>query len=321
MVSRRALIPRLALLGAAGGALWLVRDRLPWLGPDIRFARGKPTTWLPVVGDGVLLEVDVQVNGTAVRAVIDSGAQVSAVDAALAQRLKLPRTTALPFLAYGVSGDPALTHTVALDLAVPGFSASGVRAATLDLHGLSGVGGRDFAMLIGHDILSRMVVEANMPARQVRLLPPGAYQPPRDGLTVPIQMRHGAPLVAVRVEGGPAVRVLLDTGASNLLALSSATARRIGLAAADRQLGAAASVGVGGVSINRQVRVRTLDLGALTVRDAPVQIYAPSQAAKEGLLGSGFLRGYRYALDLPGRQLVIIPPTPLVVPAPRRMLR
>ena len=318
MISRRALIPRLALLGAAGGALWLVRDRLPWLGPEVAFAGGTPTPWLPITGGGGLLEVDVRVNGTPVRAVIDSGAQVSAIDSGLAQRLELPRTTALPFLAYGVSGRPKVTHTVALDLNVPGFNASGVRAATLDIASLSGLSGRDFALLIGRDILSRTVVEADLPGRRLRLLPPGGYQPPRDALAVPIQMRQGAPLVEVRIEDGPAVQVLLDTGASNLLALSAATARRSGLAMVGRDLGGAPSVGLGGVSLNRQVRVRTLRVGDLVVRDTPVQIYEPAQAATAGLLGSGFLRGYRYALDLPGRRLVITPPTPLVVPAPYR---
>ena len=319
MISRRALIPRLALLGAAGGTLWLVRDRLPWQGPDVAFAGRKPTPWLAITGE--LLEVDVQVNGTTVRAVIDSGAQVSAIDGALAKRLRLPRTTALPFLAYGVSGSPAITHTVALDLTVPGFSASGVRAATLDLRRLSGIGGRDFAMLIGRDVLNRIVVEADMPGRRLRLLPPGVYQPPRDALTVPIQIRQGAPLVEVRIEDGPAVQVLLDTGASNLLALSTATVRRSGLTMAEGEMDSAPSVGLGGVSLNRQVRARTLRVGGMVVRDTPVQVYEPAQAATAGLLGSGFLQGYRYALDLPGRRLVITPPTPLVVPALHRMLR
>lgn len=320
MISRRALIPRLALLGAAGGTLWLVRDRLPWLGPDIAFAGGKPTPWLPITSGAELPEVDVAVNGTTVRAMIDSGAQVSAIDAALAKRLRLKRTTALPFLAYGVSGNPAITHTVALDLSVPGFRASSVRAATLGLRELSGIGGRDFAMLIGRDVLSQIVVEADMPGQRLRLLPPGVYQPPRDALTIPIQIRQGAPLVEVRIEDGPAVQVLLDTGASNLLALSADTARRSGLAMVGRDLGGTPSVGLGGVSLNRQVRVRTLRVGDLVVREAAVQIYQPAQAATAGLLGSGLLRGYRYALDLPGRRLVITPPTPMVVPARPRSL-
>lgn len=320
MISRRALIPRLALLGAAGGALWLVRDRLPWLGPEIAFADGKPTPWLPLPGDGGLLEVDVQVNGTRVRAVVDSGAQVSAIDRGLAQRLKLPRTATLPFLAYGVSGSPAVTHTVMLALSVPGFDASNVRAATLDLHRLSGAGGRDFAMLIGRDVLSRVVIEADMPGRRLRFLPPGVFSPPRDGLTAPLHLHRGAPLVDIRVGDGPAVQVLLDTGASNLLALSTSTARRSGLEARP-DLGAAPSVGVGGVSLNRQVHVQTLRVGPLVVRDARVQVYDPAQVSTEGLLGSGFLSGYRYALDLPGRRLVITPPTPLVVPPRRRMVR
>ena len=316
MLSRRALLSRLAVLAATGGAVWLVRDRLPWLGPKITFAGDQPTPWLPVVGEGVLLEVEVRVNGREVRAVIDSGAQFSAIDSALAQHLQLPRTTALPFLAYGVSGAPSVTHTVALDLALPGLAAPGLRAATLDIQELSGITGRDFALLIGRDLLSRAVMEVDMSQRRLRLLPPETYTPPRDALMIPLQMRQGAPMAEVRIEDGQPIQVLIDTGANSVLALSSDAAQRAGLLAAERELGAARSVGLGGVALNRRVRVKRLRIGSLSLQGVPVLVYeaAHHAPAPEGLLGSGFLRRYRYALDLPGRRLSLTPPTPMIVP-------
>jgi predicted aspartyl protease len=318
VITRRALVPRLALLTAGGGAVWLVRDRLPWLGPRVAFANGRETAWLPLSGHGGLIEVAAVVNGTAIRAVIDSGAEFSAIDRGLAGRLGLPRTTALPLLAYGVSGQPDLTHTVKLDFAVPGLEAPGLHAAALDLARLSSVTGRDFSMLVGRDVLSRLVVEADLPGDRVRFLAPGLYRPPPDALTLALRRRGGAPVVAVRVEDAAPVDVMVDTGATGLLALSAAAARDAGLVAPGRAIAAARSVSLGGLSLDRVAVARTVQIAGLTLRNVGVQIYTPGRnsPAPAGLLGAGFLRRFRIALDLGESRLHLIRPGLRLVPAP-----
>lgn len=311
MISRRALIPRLALLTTAGAGLWLVRDRLPWLGPNITFADGKVTPWLPLVGRGVLLEVDATLNGAPVRALIDSGAQVSAVDSGLAARLALPRTTALPFLAYGVTGGPKVTHTVRLDLALPGLTITNLRAASLDLAGLADASGREFDILVGRDILSKVVLDVDPATHRVRLTSPTAYALPRGAVSIPLRMRQGAPHIVVIIEGAPTVEALVDTGAHSILALTTAAARETGLLAAGREQTETPSIGLGGVVVNRRARARSVRIAGLDLGETEVLIYRPGKQtpAPAGLIGSGFLRRYRYALDLPARRLILAPPT------------
>jgi predicted aspartyl protease len=323
MTSRRAFLTRAALLATGGAALWLVRDRLPWPPLELSFADGRATPWMPLLGRGGLIEVDVAVNGTPIRAMIDSGAQFSAIDRALAEALDLPPILAAPLLAYGVSGDPALAHTVRLDLAMPGLAIPGLRAAALDLADLLAVTKRSFRLLIGRDVLRRAVVEADFPLRRARLLAPGAYRAPRDAIAVPLRMDRGEPLAIVQVEAAAPVEVLVDTGASGLLALSSQAAEQVGLLAPGRPAETAHSVSLGGLSVDRVTRARTVRIGGLTLSDVPVQVYSPAAHAPalSGLLGAGLFRRFRMALDLGEGRLFLVPPTPMVTALPSEQRR
>lgn len=316
--TRRGLLVRLGLLATAGGALFMVRDRLPWPPLEPRFVNGRDTPWQALPERGGLIEIPVTANGVPVRAVVDSGAQFSAIDRALAQRLDLPRTVAAPILAYGVSGGPSLTHTVRVDLALPGLAIPSLRAAALDLAAISAVTGRDFQLLIGRDVLRRLVVEADFPRRRARFLAREAFRPAHDAIAIPLRTKGGAPVVAVHIEDAPALDVLVDTGASGVLALSAAAAAQAGLLAPGRRVSSAHSVSLGGLSLDRLVTVRTIRLGEMTLHGADVQIYSPAEGAPapSGLLGAGLFRRFRMALDLGGDRLVLARSGLIVVPMP-----
>lgn len=320
MISRRGLI---AGVVAAGGALFLVRDRLPWPPLIPRFANGRDTPWQALPARGGLIEIPAAVNGAPIRAVVDSGAQFSAVDRTLAERLDLPRTMAAPILAYGVSGGPSLTHTVHLDLTLPGLSIPNLRAAALDLAAIAAATGRDFQLLIGRDVLRHLIVEADFPRGRARFLARGAFRPARDAIAIPLRTHGGAPVVAVQIEGAAPLDVLVDTGSSGVLALSAKAAEAAGLLAPGRPVGSAHSVSLGGLSLDRRVTARTLRVGSLTLRDAEVQVYAPATGAPApaGLLGTGLFRPFRVTLDLGADRLFLVRSGLMVVPPPREQRR
>lgn len=315
--TRRGLLVRLGLLATAGGALFMVRDRLPWPPLEPHFANGRDTPWQPLPERGGLIEIAVAVNGTPIRAVVDSGAQFSAIDRTLAERLGLPRTIAAPILAYGVSGGPSLSYTVSLNLSLPGLAIPGLRAAALDLAAISAATGRDFQLLIGRDVLRHLVVEADFPRGRARFLTREAFRPARDAITIPLRTKGGAPVVSVQIEDAPALDVLVDTGASGVLALSTAAATQAGLLAPGRQVSSAHSVSLGGLSLDRLVTARTVRIGGMTLHQADVQVYTPAAnaPAPSGLLGTGLFRQFRMGLDLAGDRLVLVRPGLIIVPA------
>ena len=317
MISRRALVSRLPLIAVAGFGLFLVKDRLPWPPAALSFARGTATGWIPLASQGDLIEIDGHLAGVPVRIVVDSGAQYSAVDRGLAERLKLPQT-AIPLVAYGVSGKSEFTYMARLDLALSGLEIHGLRAAALRLDRLRAATGRSFSLLLGRDVLKRLVLEADLPRRRIRFRRPTDAPPPPHAIVAPLTLgRGGAPELTVLVEGAP-VTATIDTGATGVLALSVASARRAGLLAPGRESIDAQSVSLGGVGFDRIVRVATLQSAGVTVRDAPVQIYAQEAVgpAPSGLLGVGFLKRFHVTLDLPARRLVLAPPSLMLVPRP-----
>lgn len=301
---------------AGGAAVFALRDRWPH-DLDIRFADRGRTPWLPLTPGRGLVEIEAQVNGRKVRAVVDTGAQLSAIDRTLAETLGLPRTMAAPILAYGVSGAPSLTHTVTLDLALPGLAAPRVRAAALDLVGLSSAHGGAFELLIGRNILRELILEVDFPLDRVRFLAPSAYRPPIDGREIRLT-RHagGAPTLPVSIEGHPPLPLLLDTGASGWIALSEGAAERLGLLAAGRRITQAPAVSLGGVRLDRVTQASHVRLGELSLQHVPVQIYAPALrvGAPTGLVGASALQGLRVAVDLGGGRIVLAPPTLRIVP-------
>ncbi len=319
MISRRALVSRLGLLAAGGAALYMIRDRIPWPPPRIAFAKGEASPWMPLPRNARLIEIDGEAAGHPIRIVVDSGAQFSAIDRALAERLGLPQAMTLPMLAYGVSGEPSLTHTVRFDLALPGLSVQGMRAAVLDIAALSSATGRAFQMLLGRDVLRELVLDADYPRDRVRFHRPAAFRPPPDAREVPLKLVRGAPMVEVQVEQAAPIEVLVDTGATGLLALSANAAREAGLLAPGREVREAHSVSLGGVSIDQMVRAAAIQVAGVTLRGVDVQIYSPSARGPipQGLLGSGLFRRYRLALDLQGGRLFLIPAAALLVREPR----
>lgn len=311
------------MAGAGGAAFWVVHRQLTWPTPRVIFARGGWSGWLPLPVAGGLIALAARVGGETVQAVLDSGAQYSAVDAGLAQRLGLSSATPLPMVAFGVSGAPSLTRAVTLDADLGGFGLKGLRAATLNLQPLTGLTRQPFSLLLGRDALQAMVVEADFPGRRVAVFAPGRWTPPAGAAPVSVRLQAGGPMVAVRIENAAPVEVLLDTGATGALALSEATAQAAGLMdGRPRRTGQ--SVTLGGVSEDGMVRARRVEFAGHAIDDLEVQVYRPepNSPAPAGLLGLGVLERFHLALDLPGGRVFLIgPQQPPTTPQRRRPTR
>lgn len=299
----------MAVLGAGGAGFLLLREQVAWPTPKVDFARGDRSGWLPLPADGPLISLPARVRGAAVRAIIDSGAQYSAIDSGLAEKLGLPAATPLPLVAFGVSGAATVSRAVTADVDLGAFALRGLRVATLDLHPLSGLTRQPFSLLLGRDFLRAVTLEADLPERRIAVFGPGAWTRPPGARAVPGRLQSGGLMVEVRIERAPAVEVMLDTGATGGLALSENAARAAGLLDG-RPLRTSPSVTLGGVTQDGMVQARRVAFAGEVVRDLEVQIYRPAANAPvpNGLLGLGVLERFRLALDLAGGRLLLIGP-------------
>jgi hypothetical protein len=140
-----------------------------------------------------------------------------------------------------------------------------------------------------------------------RTIPANAFAlPPRpddaqlEGVTtVALQLADGAPVVPIRIDGGPVLHVLFDSGSTNYL--TPAAARRLHL----RTFGEDKSGGVGPLLVRqRYATVRRLEVGAAVLRDQPFGIIedAPGPGI-DGAIGQEVLQRFVVSFDLAHRRV------------------
>lgn len=311
------------MLGAAGAGYLLIRKQLVWPTPQVTFAGPGLSGWMDLPAPGGLIDLPARVGGSMIRAVVDSGAQYSAIDAGLAQQLGLPAATPIPMVAFGVSGEPSLTRAVNVAADLGAFAISGLRAATLNLQPLSGLTRQPFSLLLGRDFLRAVTAQVDFPGGRVAFFEPQAWSPPPAARPITVRLEGGALMVPVGIESAPPVEVMLDTGATGALALSETAAKAAGLLDG-RPLRTGRSVTLGGVSEDGVVVARRLAFAGRALDDVEVQIYRPAANAPvpNGLLGLGVLQRFHLALDLPGGRVFLIgPQAPREAARRRRPLR
>lgn len=303
--TRRSFLSQLGLLAAGAGAIWWLRDNVLWPAPELAFdTQARSTGWLPFGGrrSGLVI-VDAAVNGTAVNALIDSGAQYSVMDRALADRLSLASPLDPPMVAYGAGGNPQVGRGARADVQVGALTLSGLAAAVLELGPISQMAGLSVPLILGQDVLSRLIADIDFPARRVRLHAPGEFSLPTDAVAAPVRGEGRALVASVVVEGEP-LDVVVDTGASGALALTRTVAEAVGLLDG-RGVRPGASIVLGGVAQGGVVEARSLQFGGLSLEDVDVQILPlpPIPGFPRGLLGLEVLRPYRAVLDHRGGTL------------------
>ena len=290
-----------------------------WPTPKVIFAGGDHSGWMDLPLPGGLIDLPARIGGVTLRAVVDSGAQYSAIDAGLAQRLALPAATPIPMVAFGVSGGPSLTRAVTLDADLGAFALKGLRAATLDLQPLSGLTRQPFSLLLGRDFLRTVTAEVDFPRARAAFFAPAAWRPPAGAHAAAVASRSGGLMVQVQVEAAPPLEVMLDTGATGALALSEGAAKASGLLDG-RPLATGQSVTLGGVSEDGVVLASQVVFAGRRLTDVEVQIYRPAANAPvpNGLLGLGVLQRFHLALDVAGARLFLIGPEAPPVRSPHR---
>lgn len=318
-MNRRGLLTRLGLLGVALGGGWWLRDHVVWPRPSAVFTG--PAPWTPYVARSDSPTIRARVAGREVLALIDTGAQYSAIDQSLYEAIGSPGGFDVPLVAYGVGGGPQVGRGVRLDIDLPGVRLAGVRTAILSLGPLAAAEGAGVTLILGRDILSTLVLDIDSADRRVRLHEPGVVAIPADLTAIPTRNGSGGLIASVTVEGAE-IEAMVDTGASGLLSLSRSAANRAGLLDG-RERKAGSTIVLGGALPVERVEARTVTVGDRLHRQAEVGVF-PDVAAPgmpDALLGMGAFRGSRVVIDLASNRLHVGEPVMTVTAVPRRRRR
>lgn len=284
------------------GAGWWIKDNVIWPRPLALFGAPGGTGWLPYAAGADVPTVAVTVNGRRTRALIDSGAQYSVIDQILYGLLPEQRRPvfSIPLVAYGVGGGVQTGRGAMLDVAMAGLELPNLRAAILNLGPLASPhqGGLGAPLILGQDVLGRVILELDPRRRRFRFLPADGFAPAPDLLPVSTRKEGGALAADVTVEGA-ALPAIIDTGASALLSMSRDSALQVGLLDGRPQR-AGSSIVLGGAVRAAIIQARTVTFADQLYRQVPVGVFdqPPLPNFPESLVGMAAFAERRAALDL-----------------------
>ena len=311
--TRRTWLTRAVVLGAVGGGAWWARETLLWPTPDLRLGGNGGPSWTGFIDDRLIAPViEARINGRILRALIDTGAQHSAIDRATLERIGGGSGSPAPMLAFGMSGGPRLARAATVMLELADVSVRDLRLAVLDLGPIADEDGAGASVIIGHDVLSQTVLELDMTDDRLRLHPAGT-RPDSSYRPLLTHRRDRAVEVTATVES-LSIRAILDTGSGSVLSLSESTARAAGLLDG-RPERRRSSLVLGGRTDARLVRASSVRLGPLAFHNVEVAVFEGA-GAPSALVGAGALARTRAWIDLAGGATYLSADLPIeVMPA------
>jgi S1-C subfamily serine protease len=151
--------------------------------------------------------------------------------------------------------------------------------------------------------------------QQVALYSPATYEPPRDAVAVPFEMRHALPHINARItlEDGRSfdVKLLVDTGAGGAVILKKSFIEKAGINAA-RLRPAADGLGVGGALEQRAGRLARVEIAGIAF-DNPVTLFSLATSGalgdpiSDGLIGGEILDRFKLIVDYPHSRFLLVP--------------
>jgi len=329
---------------SAGAPAWRVLLACLTLGPGATRVAGAQSSpapdrpriaaKIPFVFEDARVYVPVRVaaggqGGSARWFILDTGAQPTLLDAALADSMGVRVTPAGTTTGAGRDvtrvGDAG---PLTLDVSGVPLGPVSVRIAPLDSL-LGATSGRDIPGIVGSRFFREHVVALDFDSLVVRVSDPATFQPPRDAVVVPLDVQGDIPYARgwLTTPGGRRVplRMLVDLGAKSTLLLTEPFIREQRLDGAfpsrvESPLGA----GMGGPTRYAFARAPMLEIATsgapLRMPETLVGLSVGGtlrSSQYDGLLGADFLVRYRVTFEYAQQRMYLEPRLPV---APRAEL-
>ena len=236
--------------------------------------------------------------------VLDTGASTASISDSKAKALGL--AIAPGGTSRGAGGTVESGIVSGASIRMPGLALVDERLSTLPIDAIEVQTGRPMDVIVGHDLLSRAVVEIDYAARMLRITDPAKFKTPDVVASLPLTFKQNLPYVKATIEvpgrRSIAGTFVLDAGAATALSLSpDLTEREKLLEAVPRTLRARAG-GVGGQVENRVGRIDRLRLGPYAVERPITTFRLPgpggiSATGTAGNIGGDVLRRFDVTFD------------------------
>lgn len=263
----------------------------------------------PIIGadNGAFIVVDVEINGHKLAALLDTGAEISTIDASVAKQIGLKAGGSYRITALGGQDAPAQKAPID-QLVIGGFIRKGGIIGVADLSAVRQAAPQPFALLLGADVLLEVALYVDRDNQTLVVIPNNGKATGANWV-VPIQVRQPGNMLmtSLSVDGHP-MTVKLDTGAEDDLILRDAkwaeivptTARVTTLGGGD----------LAGSHVVPMVRLNSVRMGDKVIGDAIATqgTNASVIGQADGIIGMGILSRYTLFLNPQARTMVLAEP-------------
>ncbi|HEX8161881.1 MAG TPA: aspartyl protease family protein [Pyrinomonadaceae bacterium] len=260
---------------------------------------------------GILLKA--RINDSPVTLSIDTGTGgvFAVVKERTAKRIGLrPRGG---YTVAGVAGDFSAATAYGARVTLPGLEFSGQRIEVVPLDDAGEAGEPHIDGTFGGDFIKQFVVRIDFAAKLISLRAPAPYRYEGEGAVVPLHLDEGGDALVrlkmttpegANVEG----RFKLDTGLSGTLVFFTPAVRKFRLIRNTKTVAAPSSAETGGEFTRRIGRMKSLQLGGVTIPNPTVSFSTSTDRADaDGVLGMEVLRRFSLIIDY-ARSRVILEP-------------
>jgi len=270
-----------------------------------------PIADIPFDGDCGFILLESSIAGKPLTFLLDTGFDVSILDAGIAERLGLrvveTRVEAQP------GGSVEMGRLAPVELTIGKLHVKDLNLQTAPIAAMGSFIGRDFHGIIGHDVLERYVVDIDYPKQRLRFHTADGWDHTGAGQVLPVTITNGEVFVTAGI-AIPAGRTVfgpfkLDTGSIDVAGLNLNFVRDSALIASGTRELVVGGVAVGGNTEGRMFRADAIVIGAHRI-ETPLVGYTVDSGGFEnradaGTLGAAVLTRYRLILDYPRRRIIL----------------
>ena len=254
---------------------------------------------------GSRIYIPAVVNGVETEVLLDSGAEMTVLDKAFAERLGLTPSGDVAAVGTGGVGSAQFASGVSIEL--QGISFADRTVAVIDFTAIAGAIGRPLPVVLGKDAFNDLIIDIDFPGRRLAFHEREGFRPPEGLSELPLVSTGSIRAVPLSVEGREPVLFDFDTGNGGALIIYPAYAEAEGLLE-DRLQSTVMSGAVGGVRESAIATVRSIDLAGFEVRDVPTVFPPAGPSAVDsdrtaGNVGLGVLGRFRLVTDFAGDRL------------------
>ena len=248
------------------------------------------------------LFLDVTVNGHPVRALLDSAAEASFMDAKFAQAIGAVGNKTVG--ARGSGGDTKAQLAGGVMVDALGLHLGPLTVAVLDL---SDVGQRllkgPLPFVMGRELFDAAPIFIDIERAQIHVLPRDTRP---SGVKLDLHEERGLETLPMAIEGHPAVGAAFDLGNGGDVLVGADYAKSLGLLTDGRPVTEKKGGGIGGERARKTVTLKSIELAGRRFADVQAAIDDTGSATKLNV-GVSILRHFEIVTDFPARAVWLKP--------------